>query len=104
MFNLIANPEDLEYTKISETEYVAKLGDEPCEMKVYLFKKGHEIPKHKHDGANLKVVLKGEVEFNHGVAPVGAMYACGSTYYGRIAKEDTYVLVLQDAGTKRILA
>ena len=102
MSNEIMNPEELEYTEISPTESVATIETDICEMKVFRFKAGFSSPRHTHSDSNIKFVLKGKILVNGEKEVVaGAKYACGDIYYFDVP-EDTYLLVLQKPGTKRV--
>lgn len=74
---------------------------EPCEAKVVLYKSGTHIPRHKHSGQTLTIVLKGKCEGPEGIILTpGFLYKCGGAQYGPwLVYEDTYFLIIQKSGT-----
>ncbi|TAM01115.1 MAG: hypothetical protein EPN70_20435 [Paraburkholderia sp.] len=102
----IKNYKDLTYTPlydgVSASETFAFNG---FEAKVIRYEPGARAPRHNHSGDNLKVVLQGELRFNgQTTGHVGAMYPCSAQEgYWLEALPETYVLLVQEPGTKTVL-
>lgn len=78
-----------------------------CEARIVRYKKGSEIPKHKHTSETLKFLLRGRIETVDGeqLVPSIGDYRCGGIQYGPWwVLEETYILVLQKKGTKALKA
>jgi hypothetical protein len=104
MNNLLITIEDLKFEKLSNDVQMAKVDFNVCEAIVFYYKKGYRIPKHHHSEDTLKVILKGEILINGTERGyIGSLYACKQQEgYMIDFVEDTYLLLLQKSGTKRI--
>lgn len=74
----------------------------PAEARVVFYRAGSSVPRHRHSGQTLTVVLKGRCDGPNGVELTpGALYKCGGSEYGPWkVTEDTYFLIVQKAGTE----
>ncbi|MEW5058385.1 MAG: hypothetical protein AB1Y25_12275 [Cycloclasticus sp.] len=98
--------ENMNYTASSRgvgKEHLLRNGD--LNVKLTQFKKGDEIPMHRHtDEKHEKLIVKGKVEFTdtNGTVDIlgeGILYMCGSGatyYYGKVL-EDTIILVIESS-------
>lgn len=102
----IRNYKDLPYTAlyagVSASETFVFNG---FEAKVIRYEPGAKAPKHNHSGDNLKVILQGGLNFNgEKIGHAGTMYPCKpQDGYWLEALEETYVLLVQEPGTKTVL-
>jgi anti-sigma factor ChrR (cupin superfamily) len=103
----IVDLEALDY--VDHTDVDAEVSDldfDGCEARIVSYPAGSKIPRHKHSGQTLTVVLSGRTEGPDGKELVpGMLYKCGGIEYGPWAVlEDTRLLLLQKPGTDFVLS
>src|SRR5207244_2886100 len=67
-----------------------------CEARVMYYPAGTTIPRHRHTGDTLKVILRGRIDRPEGALTPGVLHACGGWEYGPwVVAEDTYALIFR---------
>lgn len=110
MANLFQKLKTLSYDKsiLSSDVLVSAIADTPYEVKILFYKKGTEIPPHTHSSNTQHIILSGKLKIHLSgekepqVLTALGDYKCGGWEYRGLAMADSYVMLIQEPGTKFI--
>ena len=80
-----------------------------CQARVVKYPAGAQIPAHRHTRRSVKVILHGAVALTDeygrkGEATAGMVYECDGVIYRREVLTETYLLVIDELGSRRVEA
>ena len=103
----LRDPAELEFAQRSDGLFVADLHIAGCEARVIRYRAGDRIPSHYHTKPSVKALLRGSIAFADergwvGTGAAGTLYWCGQGVYRGEVLEDSYLLVIDEAGSERV--
>ncbi len=102
----MVDPSELEFVD-RDGLLVAELGIRGCQVRVFKYQAGDEIPLHYHTKQSVKAVLRGSISFEDENGPIGhaedgTIYWCGMGPYRGVALTESYLLVVEEDGSERV--